>query len=362
MKKHCILTPYINNDDNCLYSAIGNVLSWYGITIEYIDLIFQGQIDFFYSKKSDDSMLSFKFSEEFPRNFILDKYSLKERMKDLMAPYGIKVEWMESESYESSWKDICKQCDQSPLVLFMDLYYLKYRETFNNTHGSHFFTMCGYEGEDAYVLDTSKTFNYEGIIEGEFLRDGRKLDLGISEISNAWMTLDVDSNTKRDIDIECLYKVINRIIHNMLLKTPEQDKFWGVRAMDVFMEDMENLVKANDSYNDILQSDTRLNRSLENLFISLMRVAQQRNGFSNFLNSFITQGTLPDIQEFKLISDNYKLLSDNWFRIRNQFYLAHRKKDLKKVADILPSMKKIVDDERVNMERLSCVSEKLLKV
>lgn len=359
MKRHNILNPYINNDNNCLYCAVGNVLSWYGIEIDHIDAIFNSQIDFFYSKKNDNSMVNFRFSEEFPVNFILDKYSLKERIGGIMTPYGIGIDWKESESYNESWEEICKQNEVSPLVLFVDHYYLEYHEAFKKDHGAHFITLLGYEGLNAYILDSVKLFNYEGVIKYETLKDARVFDTEISKINNAWLSLHIDNNTKTKNDIQCVRGVFKRIIQNMLFRQPDQDKFWGLKAMNVFLEDMTNLAKVYDSYSELLQSDPRLKKSLDNLFISLLRVAQQRNAFSRYLDKLVDDNILPDSQTLKFVSQNCKMLHEKWIRVRNQFYLANVRMEIRKITDILPNLQDIINMEKDTMEMIGCYADKL---
>lgn len=354
-----ISKPYVNRDDNCLYCAIGNILSWHGIDCRDIDTIFDGQLDFYYARTTEKAVVSFLVIEDFPVNFILDKQAISGRMRKLMSPYGISAEWKELESYEESWTEIQMYCKKLPLVLFVDQYHMPYHSAYHKSHGAHFVTVLGCEGYDAYILDSMQAFSYNGVIGYDSLKNARSLVNDLSSIQNGWMSVEVSKVCAQPgITPMGICQRLQAICCSMIEGRKEGDKFWGLRAMNVFKSDLVCMLDRFGSYDELLSSDSRLERSFENLFVSTLRVAQQRRGLARFLKrlAFLK---LPAGQKVASIFSNYERLHESWIRIRNQMYLAHRRRSLERMRAGLSALDDVITTERETVLKMYDAVERL---
>lgn len=358
MKFHTIPKPYEHADNNCLYCAIGNTLSWHGYSGEEIDLIFNGQMDFYYARQTANPALPLTFSEDFPVNFVLDKYALGTRIRELMRPYEIGISWNESASSADSWDQICAGNSRDPVILFVDHFYLPYHDAYRKAHGAHFVTLLGNDGKNAYILDSIPSFKYEGVLTQDCLSEARVLDTEISRIDNAWMILEAKRRPGQLLESGVVKSVLNRAVFCMLDRKAEDHKFWGIAGIQAFIQDMNKLM-AFGSYQEMLELDSRLERCFDNLFISLLRVAQQRKAFAAYLSCIAV--SLPGLSGYGMeeISASYSRLHDMWIAVRNRFFLAHFRRDLSKLHDTARLFEEITEMEKETVLHVSRAAEKL---
>lgn len=361
MEMHKI-SKYVNQDDNCLYCAIGNVLKWYGFDDNYVDLIFNTQLDFYYARQIDNNY-NFRIVEDFIVNFIIDKEPLKQRLERLMKPFNINISWHESIDYEKSWNHICDLSKTKPIVLFVNHYYLPYHDAYMKSNGGHFLTMTGNnKDKDAYVIDSVKAYDFEGILTYEQLKCARNLKTNIFDINNAWILIDIPKDFDRNIKVETFYLLLDNICNNMMFKKSEDNNYWGIEAIKNFKYDLVNMAnnfgKNEESY--ILKEG--LEESFNNLFISILRIAQQRNTFSNQLKIIVESINIKYKERFLIISDIYKDIHKRWIMIRNKLFLAYKKKDKERLNNVINEISEIIILEEKAIKLLYGLKLKLINI
>lgn len=338
---HEIISPYVNSDNNCLYCALGNVLSWQGWTAEKIDHLFDGQLSFYYSFRMKSEYVDFTIIEDYPINFLLEKEPLAQRLARLLLPYGIISRWKEADDPESAWDGIYDISRERPLVLFFDHFTLPYHIAYQKNHGAHFVTMTGLEGSYPLILDSIRDIRFSGLLEWDLKNQERILTADLANIKNA--LIDLLPNGRCLPTAETDRMVIGSIVEEMTSTSLSNNRTWGIEAMNLFYEDMSRLFHSPD-FADEIQNNPRLNSSLESLFISLLRVSQQRKRFAAFLSSspLLLSGA---IGRFDWLIQGYEELGELWTQVRNIFYMGYRRISPSKLINSLTLMEELIDKE-----------------
>lgn len=348
---HKIEIPYINADNNCLFSALGNVLSWWGWNKNEIDHLFDGQLSFYYSFGMKSEYIDFTVIEDYPINFLLEKEPLARRLSQLFSPYNIICYWNEAAETENAWKSISAICSERPLVLFFDHYTLPYHSAYQKNHGAHFVTLIGQSGSQPYILDSIQNLFFSGFLDWDLKKEERVLNTDLADIHNAWIDLIPDaisSSSSSLIDSDRM--IIDFVVRGMTTTSISNNRTWGLNAMHMFYEDMFNLFTSKDFVQDI-QNNYVLSNSLEGLYISFLRISQQRRRFALFLScSPILSRMTSDISS--LLVQGYEELSELWKKLRDIIYIGYRRRSPNKLVSGLSLLDEIITKETYLIETL----------
>lgn len=375
--------PYIDKNQNCMYAAVGNVLSWYNLDHAFIQAIFDSQLEFFYSRQKQAN-LSFRLVEEVVFDFVLEKSSLKRRLAELLSDYGMRVCWNESPDDQQSWREICEAVVKQPIVLFVDQFFVPYHSLYGQRHGGHFVTLLGHaDGGTSYILDSitpvasqqaaarvpSSAVNmhmhcaYHGPIPDSTLLKARSLDAPLIGVDNGWIQLEVNQQTKRSFDAECLFKTCQRVAEAMLLRRATEDRFWGVKGIRVFARDMLSLISAAHSMDELMTLSPTVERSFNALSISMTRVIQQRQGLSDLLRRVAqTSEDSPLRSQCIRLHSAYHGIANEWTIVRNIFYISNAKRSLNRLVSAPPRLEGIAVMEEQAAEQLAKMADRLKNV
>lgn len=338
---HNIKDKYVDPNNNCLYCSIGNVLSWIGFNMDEISHIFSGQLTFYY--KSAEKQ--FNIGQEYPIRFLLDKQSLKRRLSVLFEPYGILANWREESSPSKSWEEIKKSLKDEPVVLFFDHYTLPYHESYCKEHGAHFVTALDYVDDNAIILDSMQLFNYFDRLPISMSCFERVLKNNISDISNAWLTIHVIEKKESLINKESIAQNLKNVILDMN-RPSEGNEFWGIAGLYKFYEDVGLIINDEQLFQQLMNENEVFSNSIEGMFISMLRVAQQRKTFSTYIDSIALYMPFLDQELLLKAKESYLELYDMWIRIRNQFYIVYYKKSSKRLRNFSEEFLKIINAEK----------------
>lgn len=343
---HEIAKPYINKENNCLYCAVGNVLIWNGFQKENLDLMFDTQLNFYYGRYGC-------VDKVFPDNFILEKAPLKQRLIETLEPYNIDVIWHEGESYYDTWEKNCRIVKSRPIVLALDHFMLPYHESYHKEHGSHFVTMLGAQKEDAYVLDSVKMFTYKGAIKKEILEKSRNIQLNYSTLNNVWIDFRLKDNFKRIIDKNTMKNVLENVVWQMREKESSQNQFYGLRALAEFQKDMKLFESNAEKVEELLKdSEGNFFISMDNTFVSLLRVAQQRQVFAEYVSQIVGEFFPLYSHMAKDIYEVYYELNQSWLSVRNALYISLRRRKTTLFPIINEEMEKIIFKETLAVKQV----------
>lgn len=341
-----IKIPYVNQNDNCLYCATGNVFSWYGFEKESIDFIFSGQLHFYYGKFGDYKGL-------FPDNFVIEKAPLRTRLEEVLEPYSIEVLWHEGEGYEMTLDFMNEAVKERPVVLGLDHFRLPYHESYQKEHGVHFVTLLDVQNRNFNILDSIKAITYRGVLEEEIVKPSLEISLSFSEFKNMW----IDFNLPDRIDIIKSKQNALAILKNNVFQMKEKDSscehFYGINAIKELYEDLMLFIKEKETFNTLLKDvGSILSISFEGSFISILRVVQQRSSFADYLKYVCDDLFHINNEYVQKCYDSYKNLSEQWKLVRNLLYLICRKRKLAYEDLITNEMKKIIIGEIEAVEHL----------
>lgn len=343
--------PYVNQNDNCLYCAAGNVFSWYGYEKEIIDFIFSGQLHFYYGKFGNYKGL-------FPDNFIIEKAPLKTRLAEVLEPYSIEVLWNEGEDYEKTLDFIKEIVKKRPVALGLDHFRLPYHESYQKEHGAHFVTLLDVHGGDFDILDSIKAITYRGAIREEIVKPALEIPLSFVEFKNMWIDFTLPNRTEVIKSRKNVIAVLKNNIFQMKEKESSSEHFYGINAIKELHKDLELFIKEKETINSLLKDDKSiLSVSLEGSFVSILRVVQQRFSFAEYLKTVCGDMFHTDNDCVRNCYDLYKNLSEQWKLVRNLLYLIRRKRKMTYEALIISEMEKIITEEIEAIEQLEKMVE-----
>lgn len=325
--------PYADPYDNCLYCAVGNVLSWRGFGADSIARMFSSDLDFFYARTPGERV-AFRVVEQFAYNFVLDRQPLEGRLRSLLETFDLCLEWNESADEKASWDAICERLEREPVVLFVDHFRMPYHVAYQRSHGGHFLTLAGRTRHaEMHVVDSVPSFRFRGTLPDTVLRSARVLQDAIVGIENGWACVDAKCRSGDELARSTWVRALRRAARRMTGRRDGRDRFFGVPGIAQFAADLQQWCDA-DGVREAGFANAA--RSLSHMFVSLLRVSQQRAAFARFLRSYPLLDGRPvapsaAAEPWASVATHYEQLSKDWLVARSAIHVAERRRSVERL-------------------------------
>ncbi|WP_227356344.1 BtrH N-terminal domain-containing protein [Haladaptatus salinisoli] len=156
---------------------------------------------------------------------------------------GIDYREVSGQAWETAWNDVrARIADETPVVLFVDLFYLDYFET--NTHFGPHVLLCVGTDDDEVLLSDSEFDSVQRLPTAR-LRGAWSSEYGFAPLDNRWLVV-ADPTVENDL-ATASKRAIRRAAEHMLSPADGQWKSEGVDGIRRFAADLPTWTALEDA-------------------------------------------------------------------------------------------------------------------
>ena len=301
MSKHSIMdvpryfVPYTND---CFQNAYGSLISYFKLNP---DLLLSDYLSFVYNPEAGFAGINYLHKEAASVEFTEEELNVSqeyiyypsttyfsrrgEQSSKVIANDKLKITWYIDDDQDIAYSRMKELIDNDmPVVVVVDLYYIRYHKAYQKEHGLHAIVITGYNEEENYVelFDKYKFSNcdFDGRIPADELMKARSSENCSNKITrpirNLWM--EFDGNRQFVYSEKRWRGVIEESCRRMHGEKELLGCKSGFKSIEAFRKDL--LEKKNQSI------DQEFNELFRNYYSAVFRsLSRGRNRFAAFLNA-----------------------------------------------------------------------------
>ncbi len=177
--------------------------------------------------------------------------SYSNNVMPVLPPHDKKVKTQKMSAKESlrAWNTVKNIIDTGiPVILGVDVYYLRYQSCYKKNHGSHAVILCGYSDEDktAYIIDWYQPHFFKGSIDQEELNLARTSEnpwdgnpFSGLPIMNVWTELDPNGWVPEPEHL--LERTVSLTLYKYFYhdKTDDGEVYYGIAGLEKLTDIIE---------------------------------------------------------------------------------------------------------------------------